>query len=770
MPVGHGLRFAILALLLAVAAGRLSPAAAQVVPAEAPTPPEDALPAATRPTVGDLPAADRSAGAARPVATGEGTATGAPAPAVDESALRYFAREGDLDRLEAEVRRLKTLYPNWEPPADLFDPNVTRVSDVQPLWDLFQAGRFAEAREAISRRRQEDPSWTPPADLLAALTAAESRQRLINAADAKQWNTVLTIAAEAPGLLVCSNIDILWRVGEAFAGSGRMDRARDLYVYILQNCQNAEERLATMDKALAVLPPEMVEELFRYARPQPDGSDEFAAIRLNLIREEVGAANEMPDATVAADKLATLEAAARQTSSANDAILLGFYYYRHGDPAAAVDWFELALKRGGSAKAAEGAVLALRAAGRDRDAEPIAYEWRNSSVDNMVAYITLLTALLTGSAADTVDQGVVDRFAVVVNAERSALGAQALGWYAYNAGQTETALAWFTQSMQWQASEVGAFGVGLSLQRLRDMPTFQAFVTQWATQYPRLPQLFADNQAQRATTAPVATVAGLAHPGVLAGRPGTPVSPVPMSVPPTAAPVLPVLPALPVAPAPAPGTTEAPLVPRGAAVGAGMPGPAPAAAGPAVQATIRPSSGNAGCVAASDAAARSRRLAPAAALTRAWCLMELDRPREAVDAFDVALTADPQSKTARDAAYGKSLAYLRLGLVDHAAVAATEAPQAETRRAELGAEILTQRALAAYDSGRFVETILALDERARIVPDNVDLMLLRGWSYFQLGDYASAQRLFEAAERVNPGSKARAGINAIYDITQRKRS
>ena len=39
-------------------------------------------------------------------------------PKVDESALRYFARKGDTARLQAEISRLRALYPDWTPPDD----------------------------------------------------------------------------------------------------------------------------------------------------------------------------------------------------------------------------------------------------------------------------------------------------------------------------------------------------------------------------------------------------------------------------------------------------------------------------------------------------------------------------------------------------------------------------------------------------------------------------------------------------------------------------
>ena len=50
---------------------------------------------------------------------------------IDDSALRYYATSRDLKRLGAEMRRLKTLYPDWQPPKDLFSP-VASVNE--QLW------------------------------------------------------------------------------------------------------------------------------------------------------------------------------------------------------------------------------------------------------------------------------------------------------------------------------------------------------------------------------------------------------------------------------------------------------------------------------------------------------------------------------------------------------------------------------------------------------------------------------------------------------------
>ena len=56
-----------------------------------------------------------------------------------------------------------------------------------------------------------------------------------------------------PSLLTCADVDVLWRVGEAFAQSDRPIRAKDAYLYILNTCKDDAVRLATVQKADRIL-------------------------------------------------------------------------------------------------------------------------------------------------------------------------------------------------------------------------------------------------------------------------------------------------------------------------------------------------------------------------------------------------------------------------------------------------------------------------------------------------------------------------------------
>ena len=664
------------------------------------------------------------------------TAAAAAESEVDDSALRYFLQQGDVRRAQAEMQRLHRLYPNWEPPPNLFDPDAPMQSDVQPIWDLYGSGDYAAARKAIADRQEAEPGWTPPADLVAALDQVDERQRLLNAADVEQWETVLAIADSSPAMLTCDNIEVLWRVAEAFARTGSEQRAVDAETYIIEQCPGAAPKVAALQKALEFLPLARVEALLARAVDPPASDPAFDVVRLEIARRQVSAANDDPSLTAPADALTRLATAAQANGGANDALLLGFYAYRHGDPQGATGWFLFALQRGGGAKAAEGYVLAMQDLGRQIEAEPVAFEWRNASRENMAAYLTAITTALTTGDASLVEQPLLDRFSRTVAEQRSPLGAQAIGWYAYNAGQPEVAADWFAASLAWHPSEVAAYGLGLAYRALDDGPAFQDVLRTWAASFPRLPELYvqgtdevARGRAAGATSRAASSSAARRTPSVTDAESilrelGLADDRLARRAPP-ADPALRL-----VSPSPD-GTAAAPET--GLLVGA--------VADPVMGAGPRRAQGI-GCGGAG-----------AGTLAAGWCLMEQDRPFEAAQAFSQA--------GGGEAAFGASLAYLRMGLTRDAALAAARAPLDATRRRQIETSLVTQVATDAYQRGKFTQALEALDQRRALAPEQNDLMMLRGWSYYETGDFMSALRMFEAVDAVAPTAATRRALNTI---------
>ncbi|MCS0504968.1 hypothetical protein [Ancylobacter mangrovi] len=708
-----------------------------------------------------------------PGGSGNSTNSGSR-PKVDETALRYFASQGDTRRLEAEIARLRALYPEWSPPADLFGPQTD--TELERMWKLYADGKYSDVRSAIAARQAADPQWDPPADLLARLNEAEGRQRLINASDAQQWNTVLRIATEAPGLLTCANVDILWRVAEAFAKTDQTPRALDAYTYVLTNCNDTSERVATVQKAIPLLTDDQIQNLLKLERKDAQGKPEFAVLRDDLIRRRMGKAAENPEFTVPEDDITRMEELSKQSSAAGDPLLLGWYLFRHDEAKRALEWFKLALDRKGGPKAAEGYVLALNSLGRALEAEPIAYEWRDSAPENNKAYLDVVISLLTADPPPVLDEIVLTRFSPVVMRDKYVPGAQALGWYAYNTGQIVTARSWFETALNWDPNdEPSAYGLALAYWRLKDGARLNALVRAWGTRSERIVALVdpavrarlearnAQSQittytdplvaaAARLTPTPTLQPPPLGAPSATLGS-NTQFQPVPGSTVTAYAPTSQFQPvpqfqgssaqpaAQPVSYTEPTTYTAPPTPPRRRSVTRSV-----ARTG----SSVSESGGSAG-----------------AALARAWKLMELNRPIEAIPEFDYAIKYG-QGRTAEDAAYGKSLAYMRKGMTNAAQAAALQAPQNPRRSLQLSADLLAQRAYEFYRDGRYVEAIISLDEHARLAPEQQDMMLLRAWCYYQLHDYQSAKRIFSALA-AQGNVKANEGINAIAASTRQLR-
>ncbi len=369
---------------------------------------------------------------------------------VDESALRYYAAQKNHARVDAETRRLKALYPSWGVPANLYAP-AGLGNDEQPLWDLFGAGKLEELRAAVKVREQKEPGWRPSADLMAKLARREASTAIVALSDAKEWKRVLDAASRLPAVLTCSTIDIDWRVAEAFAQVNEPKRAFEVDAAILLTCTNREERLATVRKAIPLLSADQVKALIAMGATLPDGSGEFDAARLDLVRAKIGEAmSEGAPNDVPADGLKLLGDATLRTGDASDAALLGWYYAHVKEWADADDWFKLGMNgtRSGP-KLAEGRALALQQLGRLDEAEKIAGAWKDRSANLKALYFGFVVQRLSKVPPIKVDPELLVDFTALVSADKNSQGAQALAWYGFNRKDWTAAATWFERALDW---------------------------------------------------------------------------------------------------------------------------------------------------------------------------------------------------------------------------------------------------------------------------------------------------------------------------------
>lgn len=470
-----------------IASAQNAPAPLGLAPAgERPAP--QARPALALREPAALPRKETGLKLQRPQAETRASAVAAPGKVVDESALRFYAGQGDTARVAAEIRRLKTLHPAWQPPEDLFNGSTVAI-DEQPLWTLFAAGRYDELREQAAALQLEHPGYVPSADLSAKVVAAEQRQLITSASDARDWDQVIALATENQDLLVCREMDMLWRVAEAFASTGDAERAIEVYRYILTNCDNPKERLATVQKASAALPARSIGELIAMGKRRNGGGGEFDAVRLDLIRRNIGeVAGGKTEELPAERDLKLVEASARR-GNASDAGLLGWYAYQRREFGAARDWFALASKASKDPKHLEGLILSTRNLGELGAAEKLAYDGR--AADSMIrkAYVEIVATEITGPRATKLEADRQARIEEVVSTEQSALGAQALGWYLYNNGHFAPARHWFERSVAWGPSEVAVTGLAVSAQRLGERRLVQETIAKYRDQYPMVAAL-----------------------------------------------------------------------------------------------------------------------------------------------------------------------------------------------------------------------------------------------------------------------------------------
>ena len=410
---------------------------------------------------------------------------------IDLTALRYFAGQGDLARVAAEIRRLRDKHPGWEPPQDLFAQSGANVEFEKPLWDLFAQRDYDGVRAGIHAIQDKNPDWQPSSDLMTKLTLAEANDKLVKASDAQQWGEVIDIAAANRALLTCDDVDAIWRTAEALARTDDEPRAAEAYRYILTSCSKREERLATVQKASQLLTsPEDLESLLRLGRRLPDGTSEFESIRLDAIRQKVGdAAAGKATAEPNLGEIEALAAHARKAKDRADQQLLGWFAYARKDYVQAESWFRAAMLPGVDAKAAEGLVLTLRAAGKTADARTLAMQYAPLGPLNRKLMIEVLTATFADPAAAPLSADDLATLAHAIDDDKSAEGAQLMGWHLYNADDVSGAADWFRKSDAWRQNESAAIGLIVTARRRHDARAYAEFVAKYRGVYPKVAEL-----------------------------------------------------------------------------------------------------------------------------------------------------------------------------------------------------------------------------------------------------------------------------------------
>ncbi|MFO1115912.1 MAG: hypothetical protein U1E28_09530 [Beijerinckiaceae bacterium] len=432
------------------------PSASAPAIAPAPQPQPAATPAdlAQRPGT-PAPVALRAA----PLGDGEGP---------DESALRYYAQLGQMERVNTEIERLVRLYPGWTPPLDLFNGEPPGNPDEDVYWELFAADKIDELRAAMDARKKEEPNWQPSRDLANKLRRKELRTRIMNFWKEGRLQDLVDYVKADGYNADDADVEMLWTVAEAFAKTKQNQEAVAAYLSILKSGADQPARLATIQKAMASLRMNDVEKLIASGRVDSTGRSEFAPIMVDIVRARISAyLHDERVEKIPANELAVFQEYAKGASDPNQPGLVAWYYYKTKAYREALDWFKLSLERGGDAMIAHGLAHTLRELDMRRETEEVAFAWREPLVNNLILFIDILERDLTLEFPPYVEPDRLARYAKVTMDVASGEGAQALAWYAYNSCQYDVAEQWFQRAVAWFPKEATVYGYALTLRKLK---------------------------------------------------------------------------------------------------------------------------------------------------------------------------------------------------------------------------------------------------------------------------------------------------------------
>ncbi|TNC15704.1 hypothetical protein FF100_00020 [Methylobacterium terricola] len=410
---------------------------------------------------------------------------GLPAAAAerpDETALRYYASQSRPERVAAEAERLARRHPGWTPPADLWTA-APGAEDEEGYWDLLGAGRLDALRKALADRARAEPGWTPSGALTGALARRALRDEVRAFAKAGRWTDLTTLFDRRRPEIEAGEAETAWTAAEALARTDRVPEALALFgLALASRGASAEERRAGLLRALPLLP---MAEIDRLAAGIP--ADDLAPVRIDLIRARISAVlHDEAGQAVRPDDLAAFQAYAEAAPDPDQAGLVAWYAFKRSDLLEALAWFKRAVARGGDAMVAHGLAHTLLRLGLRREAEDVAYAWREPLVNNALLFIDILERDLTKASPPAIEPERLRRYAEVTAATASGEGAQALAWYAYNTCQFDTALAWFRRAVAWFPKEATVYGYALALQRAGQQRAFVEVVNRYDGLFPRV--------------------------------------------------------------------------------------------------------------------------------------------------------------------------------------------------------------------------------------------------------------------------------------------
>ncbi|KQV43834.1 MULTISPECIES: hypothetical protein [unclassified Rhizobium] len=406
---------------------------------------------------------------------------------VELAALYYYADEGQQERVTAETERLRRKYPGFEIPEDVFLPKVARGTDESQLWKLYEKDDFTGIDAEMIRRKTETPDWEPTADFAGKLARKKQRVLMMEAAGEKNWTGVINAGAGIDPTRE-TEIDLLWTLIDAYAATGMKKPLADTYRGILLREPKLPDTVlvTTLQKAVRDFPAVEVKTVIDRLAITPALQIALQPVSFDLLRKTIadfnadaGQTKPLSDAVIT-----PLEDAAEQTPRNEDMALLGWYYLKIKQPAAAADWFQKALDDKADAENAKGLYLSLAAQNLEEEAYKVAADHLQDLSGDPEFLMNALSLRFAKPDSAAIDEKIVASYSTTILQTLNADHAEILAWYAYNSKQYEASAAWFQKSLDWKPAAARVKGLALSYLRLADKKDYAALEEKYAAAYP----------------------------------------------------------------------------------------------------------------------------------------------------------------------------------------------------------------------------------------------------------------------------------------------
>lgn len=424
-----------------------------------------------------------------------------PAPdSVELAALYYYAKQGEKERVDREIRRISVKFPDFTVPEDLFRPAEEKRVDESALWQLYEKDDYAAIDGEISRIASENPGWEPSEDFQQKLLRRKQRFEMSTGAKAQDWAAVIASGHDLDPKSE-TEADLLWMLIDAYSQNSMLDEASLIYQGMLFRPDDRrlsdDVLIATLQKAARDFPATELRQVIRQLSKSPSIAASSQSLQLDLMRRELAdyAASTQSGVEPLPTTLVAVRRAADQLSGEKDQILLGWYYLKAGQKKEAEVWFRRALSSQPSLEALKGLCFTLL----QDDRKPEAFQAVSANLglasQDWESLLPALSVAFTEKVGNLATPQVVEAFANAIQAAQSPEHAELLGRYAYNALQFDSAQAWFRKSFDWKHSPTALKGQLLATLQRKDKAAYRELEEQFGKEYP---QVFTELKSEKA--------------------------------------------------------------------------------------------------------------------------------------------------------------------------------------------------------------------------------------------------------------------------------